>query len=244
MKKLYICLLAACLLLCRAQAEPYDLKEWAVSGLTEVLGYTTEEAAAFVFEPQPDGSLRYWQANHPDWAYATYYDEASGAVRSSTPFKTDYTLRTGEGVLRDILRTAEEQGWLASWGPESKDALIDCCLADISSLSSALRFAESASQAVQGIFESCFGPEAHWPAALGEYRGAVLAQYGLVPEEIPFHRIGVFRQTGPDQPMTSIRTLTVFDGEAPEELRDVFADPRLDGWKLASGATSLQDWGE
>ena len=244
MKKLYICLLAVCLLFCRASAEQNDLKSWAVSGLTEVLGYTAEEAVQFTFEAQPDGSLRYWPADHPQWIYTTFYDQSQGGVRGSTPFETDFVRRSGEGIFRDILRTAREEGWLANWNEESKAALIDFCLEDVSRLSSTLRFAETAAQAIQGIFESCYGPEPHWPAALAGYRDELLDEYGLTMEKAPFHITGVRRQTGRNLPAVSLLTLTVFDGEAPEELAPVFANPQLDGWTLQSGAAGYQDWGD
>ena len=240
MKRLISLLSILFLLLSPALAD--ELTDTARASLTEVMSYTAEEAARFVFEPQPDGSLHYWLPEHPDWVY-TMELLSNGAVRCASPFDTRCVYQTGEGILRELLRAIDQKDWMENWNENARRELLALCQAmGVTRQSTALRFAETAAQAVDGLLESCCGPQVRWTKALIGLRDSVLASHGLTAAEQPFHTPGVRRYTGPDRGSAAEITLILFEGEAPEELREALADPHLDGWTLTSGAVRINAW--
>jgi hypothetical protein len=151
MKRLISLLSILFLLLSPALAD--ELTDTARASLTEVMSYTAEEAARFVFEPQPDGSLHYWLPEHPDWVY-TMELLSNGAVRCASPFDTRCVYQTGEGILRELLRLLEQKDWLENWNENARRELLALCHAmGVTRQSTALRFAETAAQAVDGLLE-------------------------------------------------------------------------------------------
>ena len=80
MRKILGLLLAACLLgplLPGARGEGADPEQTAKNLLTEVYGYTEEEAEAFTFDDPGDG-LHFAPADHPEWEYYLPWDDAAG----------------------------------------------------------------------------------------------------------------------------------------------------------------------
>ena len=73
-------------------AEGIDLRSYAVSNLTEVLGYTAEEAAQFVFDEKEDGSIAFWHPDYPDWIYTVSVNRKTGQIVGTSPFDTGYFL--------------------------------------------------------------------------------------------------------------------------------------------------------
>ena len=249
MKRLTAFLLALLFALPAALAEESPLTRQARLDLTEALGFTAVEAAQFVIEDreEEDGTVRYWHPDHPDWVYTEAYDEW-GNIRATTPFDTGYTHDCGESAVRAVLDAARENGWLTAWDESASDALLRACAVHgVHRPSTALRMAANAAQAVQGLFETFYGPEAGWTTAVAARRDETLAACGLAPDPLPFHVRGVRRQTGAQWPMeNAVFSLVLFDGETPAEIERALADQRLAGWTAASGAllTQTRDSGE
>ena len=224
-----------------AMAQAVGVREFAEGCLTEVLGYTADEAKDFVFEEREDGVLAYWPKEHPTWVYTTTYKN-NVPLESTTPFDTGYTGFCGENAVRDLLRTMKEKGWISEWSEESKNALLDACLENNVRISTEMYLSASAAQGLQGFFESCYGPAAGWTDALWELRDSVFAEYGLTPEETPFHVPGVRRISRRNIYQSDLtRTYTLFEGEYPDELKAAFSDPHLAGWTCFGGALSFDE---
>ena len=224
MKRIIWLALVMALTVSVALADEQDLRQYAEDSLTEVYGYLEEELRDFVFETRQDGSLAFWPKAHPGWIY-TVFRGAYGQMDGTTPFHTGYTGYCGENAVRDLLRTMKEKGWISEWSEENKAALLDACLENNVRISTEMYLAETAAQGLQGFFESCYGPTAGWTDALFELRDSVFAEYGLTPEEIPFHMPGVrsFSRRR-DHQKEVLRTYTLFDGGTyPDELKD-FSD--------------------
>lgn len=237
--------LALLLLFSCASAQAIGIREFAENCLTEVLGYTADEIKDFVFETREDGVLAYWPKDHPTWIYTTAYKN-NVPLDSTTPFDTGYTGFCGENAVRDLLRTMKEKGWISEWSEGNKAALLDACLENNVRISTEMYLAETAAQGLQGFFESCYGPTAGWTDALFELRDSVFAEYGLTPEEIPFHMPGVrsFSRRR-DHQKEVLRTYTLFDGGTyPDELKEAFSDPHLSGWACHSGALMYDEMEE
>lgn len=244
-KGIFTFALVLLMLFSSASAQAVSIREFAENSLTEVLGYTADEAKDFVFETREDDVLAYWPKDHPTWIYTTAYKN-NVPLDSTTPFDTGYTGFCGENAVRDLLRTMKEKGWISEWSEENKAALLDACLENNVRISTEMYLAETAAQGLQGFFESCYGPTAGWTDALFELRDSVFAEYGLTPEEIPFHMPGVrsFSRRR-DHQKEVLRTYTLFDGGTyPDELKEAFSDPHLSGWACHSGALMYDEMEE
>lgn len=245
MKRIIWLALVMALTVSVALADEQDLRQYAEDSLTEVYGYLEEEVRDFVFETRQDGSLAFWPKAHPGWIY-TVFRGTYGQMDGTTPFHTGYTGYCGENAVRDLLRTMKEKGWISEWSEENKAALLDACLENNVRISTEMYLAETAAQGLQGFFESCYGPTAGWTDALFELRDSVFAEYGLTPEEIPFHMPGVrsFSRRR-DHQKEVLRTYTLFDGGTyPDELKEAFSDPHLSGWACHSGALMYDEMEE
>ena len=241
-KRIWILALVFLMLISNASAQADSIREFAENCLTEVLGYTVDEVKDFVFEEREDGVLAYWPKEHPTWVYTTAYKN-NIPWHSTTPFDTGYTGFCGENAVRGLLKTIREKKWISQWSEENKNAFLEACLENNVRISTELYLAETAAQALQGFFESCYGPTAGWTEALWELRDSVFAEYGLTPEETPFHVPGVrsFSRRR-DYQKDVLRTYTLFEGGAyPEELKEAFSDPHLTGWTCHSGALRYDD---
>ena len=189
--------------------------------------------------------LAYWPKDHPTWIYTTAYKN-NVPLDSTTPFDTGYTGFCGENAVRDLLRTMKEKGWISEWSEENKAALLDACLENNVRISTEMYLAETAAQGLQGFFESCYGPTAGWTDALFELRDITFAEYGLTPEETPFHMPGIrsFSRRR-DHQKEVLRTYTLFDGGTyPDELKEAFSDSHLAGWACHSGALMYDEMEE
>ena len=244
-KRLLSLLFAAWLLLSNASAEEITLRQRMENDLTEVYGYTVEELEDFVFETREDGSVACWPKEHPGWVY-TVFSNGPYRADSSDPFFTGYLGFCGENAVRDLLREMREKHWISLWSEETKAALLDACLEENVRISTDLYLSESAAQALQAFFESCYGPTAGWTDALWELRDSVFTEYSLTPEEMPFHVPGVrsFSRRRTYQ-KEALRAYTYFDGGAyPDELKEAFSDPHLSGWACHSGALMYDEMEE
>ena len=241
-KALFACLSVLVFFLQTAAiAGEIDLMPYAVSNLTEVLGYTAEEAEAFIFERQEGGGVAFWHPDHPDWVYTVFIDRKTGQVSGTTPFDTGYVRYRGENTVRELMRVIREKGWFASWDRDKHGELLALLSGENIRISTEMLFAENAGSAVHGFFESCWGPEFGWPEALSGLFRSVLNECGLEWEAEPFHHPGI-RQVSTPEETGSVRTVTLFEDAVPEALEAVFADPRLEGQKCLGGAAVFFDW--
>ena len=245
MKRIIWLALVMALTVSVALADEQDLRQYAEDSLTEVYGYLEEEVRDFVFETRQDGSLAFWPKAHPGWIY-TVFRGAYGQMDGTTPFHTGYSGYCGENAVRELLRKMREGGWISCWNEEAKAALLDACLEDNVRISTELYLSENANQALQGFFVSCYGPAAGWTEALWDLRDSVFAEYGLTPEETPFHVSGVrtFSRRRTYQKEV-LRTCTLFEGGTyPDELKEAFSDSHLAGWACHSGALMYDEMEE
>ena len=225
-----------------ASARETSVMQFARDCLTEVFGYTEEELEDFVFETREDGTVACWPKAHPNWIY-TAQRRQSGDMDAASPFYTGFTGFCGENAVRLLLSRIREKGWIAAWSEESKAALLEACQEQDVRVSTEMYLSESPSQALQGFFESCYGSAASWTQALWELRDSAFAEYGLTPEEIPFHISGVRRFSLKRNDQTeALRMYVLFDGGAcPDELKEAFSDPHLTGWACQSGALRFDE---
>lgn len=245
MKKSSILLALMCLLLavsCLAEGSMTP-KEQAQSYLTEVYGYTEEEAEAFVFEDNGKGTLTYYSKDHPAWAYQLIYAD-DRILDSTTPFYTDYADYPGENVIRTTLRAMKEQHIPDNWAQGGQKALQDMLSHSNIVPTQALRAMLSGNtdkfegnKLIEAFFLSCYGEENNWPEALGEWYNETLTAFGF---DRPLTRAeqpdGI--ETVPDvQTSMGAATLIRFKGAVPDSLKAVLdAQPRLKGWQCLAGA--------
>ena len=243
MKRFISFFFTAWILLSNASAQESTLRQYLEDNLTEVYGYTVEEAKDFVFDDREDGSVACWPREHPGWVYTAFYKGEYGGFDGTTPFDSGYTGYCGEGAVRELLRLMREKHWISAWSEETKAALLDACLEENVRVSTDLYLAESPVQGLQAFFESCYGPEAGWPEELFDLRDVTFSEYGLTAEDRPFHAPGVRRFSRKRTYQTEmLRTYTLFDGgEYPDELKGAFSDPHLAGWACQSGALCFDE---
>lgn len=247
MKKPLIAILCA-LILCLAagpvpaESSRQSLRTFARYNLTEVFGYTHEEADAFVYEDNEKGLLRFWHRDHPEWVYTLGYDPASLQVTDGTsPFHLGlFHGFPGEAAIRDLLREAREQQWFTAWGPEAAAAFRQALLAGGNirptlSLEAGLAFGDiSAAQAVEAFFNATLGlPHQRSPEGLA-WQEAVMAEAGLQPE--PPYLMPANRPFTRESQLNRSATFTRFEGQVPEMLQEAFSHPRLTGWTCLGGA--------
>lgn len=224
-----------------AQAAEIDLAAYARSNLTEVLGFTSEEANEFILGEPEDDSISFWHPDHPEWVYTLSVSWQTGRISGTTPFDTGYTLFRGENVIRQVFRTVRDEKILENWDQDRHQDLLSLLDKNNIRISTGLYFAESAGNAVHGLYESCYGPEFGWPEPLHQLYQDMMDEYHLVREQEPFHQPGV-RRIAHTQASGSVRTITLFEKEIPEDLKSILTDPRLDGWQCTSGAVVCLDW--
>ena len=217
-----------------ANAVKIDLVPYAGAYPTQVIGLTEEEAARFIPEVQEDGSVICRDPDHPEWVYSVYIDRETSQVTGVSPFDTGYLQSPGEKAFRALLRSVREKGLFSGWDEKAHQDLLQMMYDAEIMGSTSLVFAEDAGSAVYGLFESCYGPEFGWTKPLHQLFQAVMDEYHLSREPVPFHRKGIRR--GTVWQYSRRNDLTLFDGEIPEELAAAFSDPHLAGWDCTGGA--------
>ncbi len=160
-------------------AEPAgDMLAQKVRGLlTEVYGYTQEEAEAFNIDVAQEDSGAFYMRfyTHPDWVYtATILKEDQRFADSYTPFNTFGMYKASENSVRYMLRTIRENGWFDDWTPDSKAAFGEAVAwcGDIRVNASMERGLQSdgypPAQALEDLFLSCYGDTSLWLRELME----------------------------------------------------------------------------
>lgn len=244
-------LLVAALLgsfLCTAQAadRTYFHQEeqiaYANACLTEVRGYTVEEAEQFVFEQsQQDGIavVRYWHPECPDWVYSIQFSLTNGQILTNdSPFHSDYQGYPGENSVRCIITLLQKQGLLENWNKQAREAfralLEQDGLTPNAELDKGLLSATyTPQQALKDFFSTCYGAEEQWPVAVGEWYQWLLETYQLTEPQQSAANEGVTRyRSSTDRAFV----LSEFTDAVPPELAEVFRHPMLEGWQVLSGA--------
>jgi hypothetical protein len=245
MMKRFLCLLFALLMaLPAALAAPENLlMDTARCRLAGVYGYTAEEAEQFEFSFDGKATLSFWPKDHPEWVYTCSDMRYNPDILEATsPFDNNlFYAFPGEREIRWVLNTARENGWFKNWDKaamaafrealrESPDIRLTVPLA--AGLDSGTI---TASQAVEGFFQSCLGEPYLWTPAARQWRDTVLTEFGLVPEE-PY--------MPPDGPAITVNSrhsgdfiITHFKDNIPEALTAAFAHPKLSGWACLGGVT-------
>lgn len=222
-------------------------RAFAFSCLTEVYGYTPEEADQFVFEVTREDELAivsYWHPDFPDWIYKSYFSLKDGArLDNTTPFYCGNYRYPGESSVRCAINAILEGKLLKNWNKDSREAFASILEMEGITASWNLEkgLADAAylpQQAVKDFFLSCYGKAHEWTTATKEWYQWVLETCGLPEPSSVIHREGIsrYRKEG-ELPFV----LTEFYQTMPPELAEVLQHPKLDGWKLHSGITLVGD---
>ncbi|MEG0511900.1 MAG: hypothetical protein RR653_04165 [Clostridia bacterium] len=231
-----------------AAAEPLQEPiEHAKSLLTEVFGYTQQEAdnlfAFKVEESETEWSVAFTPKAHPQWVYHGSFDKQSGQyLNGSTPFATKYNRYPGEAAVRTVLNQAKEGKWFLEWNKASKTAFQNALTEQriVMSYDLAKAFAletVTAGQAIHGFFESCYGQATAWTTATGQWCEEVLAENQAVFQtsmQLPKRGMVSYSILNP----FSQNTVEVieFQQEVPKELAQAFTQPKWSGWSCVSGS--------
>ena len=253
MKKLALycmALLACALFLLPAAAETADaeLIRLASAMLTEVYGYTQDEADAFTYDMSDGGSLwnlRFYQ--NPDWVYTMTARKSDLQWQDAqTPFVTQYERKASENSVRYILRAVADNGWFTDWNAQSKAeltaALAWCDVIRVAdSLERGLASEDyTPAQALQDFFRSCYGEEAQWSPAVSQWRDAAFASFGLMREETVFSiPRGITERTETGLMKDDEIRICEYAGVVPDALAEAFSNPRLGSWRCLAGAYEI-----
>ena len=235
-------MLLSCICSAHAASNEHGLISLVQSSLTEVLGYTPEEAAQFVVEEENEHLVRFWPPEHPDWVYTLSLSDRN-QVTSSSPFDTSFFAFQGEEMVRSLVRTVLEEGWLSDWKSESRQRLLAHCKEELHfAPCSETYLSDHAGNALHGLFESFYGPDIGWTEPLHAWFQSLVDAYDLPVQSLPFHTPGMQQVTFPDPHSVAVHTLTLFEQEIPPELKQAFENPHLNGWTCQAGAILASDW--
>ncbi len=221
---------------------------YAKSLLTEVFGYTQEEADAFEFhvtETDVQWHVQFNPKEHPEWTYTGSFGKTDGNFAGSgTPFHTSYRKYPGENGIRDTLRAAEKNHWFSQWNDAAKADFRDMMqrnnISPVYPLQVGLQDQTyTAAQAVDDFFLSCYGEKFMWPPAVNQWRSEVLAanSLSLVPAAFDISlRRGIQTYTFQGSGEIWTTTVTEFLGEVPADLTQAFSHKKLEGWTGLCGA--------
>lgn len=220
------------------------------AGLTEIYGYTQEEADQFLCSvTETESTLEYvlYPAEHPNWRYTHVLNRKNGACEDDlSPFSG--TNPPGyEGWLRAILQRAAEESWFENWDEAAMTALYDQMTQWEFRRSARLEAGLgqknlTAAEAVQEMFVSTFGDELSWTEPVREWRDEVLTQHGLTRETISTAPVQGVQRWQAEGRITGKMTVVEFAGQLPEELQSLYVnEPHLAGWSCLSGAMRLPE---
>lgn len=237
--------LTICLTVLPAEMEMTWQEDMARCNLTEVYGYEGEDAKSFVFSDDGQGKLSYWHKDHPEWMYTLNYGKEINIWSGATPFYNgQYHRYPGEGIIRFILYRAKEQKWFSNWNKASMDAMYKL-IYDESSISmqpamiaGLTQHDITAAQAIDAFFVATHGEPYQWTKATRKWRDLVLKENGLTAEAPYTLAEGKpFRFERKDSMPVDI---TEFTKTIPQPLEKAMAHPKLEGWRLLSGALQEQ----
>ncbi len=197
MKKWIITLVALLMLFTVSHADKAteeELIQIAQSLLTEVYGYTQEEADSFTYNISDEDKLwlvRFYQST--SWVYEAKILKSDLSFSSyKTPFGTSSVSKASENSVRALLHEMEENDWFSKWNADSKQALGETLAqySDIHINNSMDRGLQTdgytPAQALEDFFLSCYGERAYWsPKTLVAWRNATFEAFGL-DGNVPF----------------------------------------------------------
>ncbi|MBQ2658703.1 MAG: hypothetical protein IJF87_09065 [Erysipelotrichaceae bacterium] len=146
----------------------------AKDNLTEVYGYTEEQADHFQFLFHAEGELEYWpDEDHTAYCYRLHFDPATGdTISYTTPFYDGgFENYPGEGNIRSVTNAFVENDWLHHWDSDSIAAFSQKVyewgeIVPTQTFAEGLKSGDiSSADAIRGLFLSCFGPEDSWSKA-------------------------------------------------------------------------------
>jgi len=219
--------------------------QMAQSLLTEVYGYTQEEADAFTYDISDENDVwvvRFYQ--NPEWVYKAWINKSSMDFAGySSPFTTLYRGTASENSVRYVLRAIAENGWFDSWDDSGKAALVEVIewCGDIRMNASMerglLSDAYTPAQALDDLFLSCYDETAQWSTEIVQWRDAVFASFGLTRDTvISAAPQGIVTYVVGKTNTCDGTTICEFTGEAPEALSQAFSHAKLEGWECLAGA--------
>lgn len=177
--------------------------------------------------------------DHSEWAYHYYdYDEELVSPFGFTAYTLDYPL-IDEGVLRNALREARENGWFVNWTEESRAALVEYVNNHFHNVRPPMLWEGiSAGNAIHELFAAVSETPLELAGLLREWRDAELGFYGLEVQENYVFASGhssYYVSDWPDNNGPSDVQITRFVGEAPEKIKQYLNHPQLEGWKTVCG---------
>ena len=220
------------------------------AGLTEIYGYTQEEADQFLCSvTETESTLEYvlYPAEHPNWRYTHVLNRKNGACEDDLSPFSGTNLPGYEGWLRAILQRAAEESWFENWDEAAMTALYDQMTQWEFRRSARLEAGLgqknlTAAETVQELFVSTFGDELSWTEPVREWRDEVLAQHGLNRETVSTAPVQGVQRWQAEGPITGKMTVVEFAGQLPEELQSLYVnEPHLAGWNCLSGAMRLPE---
>ena len=131
MKRIMALLMGLMLLAsCACAQETQEMaRQHALNLLTEVYGYSAEEADAFEMKVVDNNDLwnvEFWPKDHPEWVYTARFSKENGSMDTvTTPFKGGKAFYgyPGEATMRDGLRLAREKGWFIRWNEQDRQEM-------------------------------------------------------------------------------------------------------------------------
>ena len=142
--------------------------------LTEVYGYTEEQADHFQFLFHAEGELEYWpDVDHTAYCYRLHFDPATGdTISYTTPFYDGgFENYPGEGNIRSVTNAFVENDWLHHWDSDSIAAFSQKVyewdeIVPTPTLAEGLKSGNiSSTDAMRELFLASFGPEETWTYA-------------------------------------------------------------------------------
>ena len=142
--------------------------------LTEVYGYTEEQADHFQFLFHAEGELEYWpDVDHTAYCYRLHFDPATGdTISYTTPFYDGgFENYPGEGNIRSVTNVFVENDWLHHWDSDSIAAFSQKVyewdeIVPTPTLAEGLKSGNiSSTDAMRELFLASFGPEETWTYA-------------------------------------------------------------------------------
>jgi len=146
----------------------------AKDNLTEVYGYTEEQANQFQFLFHSEGELEYWpDADHTAYCYRLHFDPATGdTISYTTPFYDGgFENYPGEGNIRSVTNAFVENDWLHHWDSDSIESFSQKVyewgeIVPTQTLAEGLKSGNiSSTDAMRELFLASFGPEETWTYA-------------------------------------------------------------------------------
>lgn len=177
----------------KEDTELYAQAQHALSSLTEVYGYSYEDASRFVFAlAQKDGET-YCVYHDPEMPNFDYVCNIKEPTQARTPFQSQQGSHNGEGGFRYFWDMAEENGWLIDWQEPQRAAFLETALNealcnipfDTDMQQRILNGQLIPAQAVQAAFEVYYGDPSGWSEPLTAWRDYTLLRFGLAAQPVP-----------------------------------------------------------